>query len=109
MIHARIDTVEDRKIVGFEVGNRTLYDKRFGGDPLWIFVDSFRVRYRVDFSHFILYPTLYEVTPQGDIVLSQSAIPGGGTVPDGHSLLLGADGNQLTGADAQYLYGEDPE
>lgn len=111
MIHARIDTAEHRKIVGFETGNRAQFDTRHGGDPLWVFLDSYRVKYRAEFAHFLTFPTNYQINEFGDIYLSNEppiindeVIP---NAPPGYYLLRGRDGQYLKGADGYFIYGLD--
>jgi len=111
MIHARVDTAEHRKIVGFETGTRAQFDNRHGGDPIWIFLDSYRVKYRADFKNFLLHPTNYQIDEYGDIHLSnEPAIIDNEVIPDsppGYYLLRGRDGQVLKGADGQFLLGYD--
>ncbi len=111
MIHAHVDTAEHRKILGFETGTRAQFDIQHGGDPLWFFLDSYRVKYRADFQYFLKYPWHYIIDEYGDIHLSDEppiidieVIP---EVPDGYILLIGRDGRYLRGEDGEYLYGYD--
>lgn len=111
MIHARIDTVEHRQIVGFEVGTRAAFDVRHGGDPLWIYVESYRVKLRADLKHFMMYPSKYKILATGDVILTTDTpivIPDvDPVVPIGYVALKGRDGRYLLGADGAFLLGYD--
>lgn len=112
MIHARIDTAEHRKILGFENGTRAQFDARHGGDPLWVFIDSYKVKYRADFKNFLLKPWNYQIDQYGELFVSdeppiivEEEDP---IVPIGYDVLKGRDGRYLKGADGLYLYAPNP-
>jgi len=111
MIHARIDTVDHRQIVGFETGTRALFDARRGGDPLWVFLDSYRVKYRADFHDFLINPFHYKILLTGDIqITTDSPIIIDDEEPDimpGYVALVGADGDYLQGADGKFILAYD--
>lgn len=113
MIHARIDTVDHRKILGFENGTRAQFDERHGGDPLWRFIDSYKVKYRADFTNFLLRPWNYQIDDLGELFLSDEPpiiiveeLP---DIPAGYQLILGRDGRPLRGADGMYLLGRNAD
>lgn len=112
MIHARIDTAEHRKILGFENGTRAQFDERHGGDPLWFFIDSYKVKYRVNYTNFILKPWNYQIDQYGELFLSDEepiiVDDEEPIVPVGYQALFGPDGRYLKGADGQFLYGVNP-
>lgn len=111
MIHARVDTAEHRKIVGFEVGTRTQFDNRHGGDPVWFFLDSYRVKSRADESDFLTYPWKYMINEHGDLILSdEPPITDEETIPEimvGYAFLKGRDGRYLRGDDGAFILGYD--
>lgn len=111
MIHALIDTAEHRKILGFETGTRAQFDRRRGGDPLWVFVDSYQVRYRANIKNFMRHPTRYMVDTRGDLFIStEPPITIVEEIPDvipGYVALKGPDGRYLKGADGNFIYGYD--
>jgi len=95
--------------VGFEVGNRAQFDKRRGGDPLWVFVDSYQLKYRANESEFLRRPFRYGVDLKGNLILTDEPpiltpeeyppfIPG-------YQALKGRDGRYLKGADGSFIYG----
>ena len=111
MIHARIDTVDHRQIVGFETGTRAQFDARHGGDPLWVFVESYSVKYRADFTDFQLRPWRYKVDLYGNVTVSTDppivvveVVP---VPPPGYYLLTGRDGRYLLSSTGDYLLGYD--
>jgi hypothetical protein len=108
MIHAHIDTVDHRMIVGIETGTRAQFDARHGGDKLWLFVESYRVLYRVDTKDFLRYPHTYKVNALGDLVKTTDApIIVVDPQPEelfGRVYLYGRDGRFLRGADGAFLY-----
>jgi hypothetical protein len=112
MIHARIDTVDHRKILGFENGTRAQFDERHGGDPLWFFIDSYKVKYRVNFANFLLKPWNYQIDDRGELFLSDEPpiivveeLP---DIPVGYQVLVGRDGRLLKGADGEFLFAKNP-
>lgn len=109
MIHAHIDTVEHRKIIGFETGTRAQFDQRHGGDPLWIFVDSYKVKYRINFVNFITRPFDYMIDELGDLRLSDEPpiiiVEEDPVIPVGYQAITGRDNRVLKGEDGLYLYG----
>lgn len=113
MIHARIDTVEHRKIVGFETGTRAQFDKRHGGDPLWVFLDLPKVKYRVSFAKFSLNPWNYKLDANDNPLLTDEPpiviVEENPDIPFGYLVLTGRDGRVLRGEDQLYLLGQDPE
>jgi hypothetical protein len=112
MIHARIDTVEHRKILGFENGTRAQFDERHGGDPLWFFLDSYKVKYRANFSNFLLKPWNYQIDDYGEIFLSDEppiiVIEEDPDIPIGYQAIVGRDGRMLKGADGFFLFAKNP-
>ena len=113
MIHALVDTVEHRQIIRFEAGNRAEFDAKHAGDPLWFFLDSYRVKYGANFQNFLTYPRKYRINDYGDIYLTDddpiiddtdNEIP---EAPFGYTVLIGRDGRYLRGADGEFLYGLD--
>lgn len=112
MIHARIDTVGHRQIVAFQVGTRAQFDALHGGDPLWVFVDSYQAKYRADLVSFLNSPRTFKVDTLGNmlpsveapiVVVEETPISISGYVP-----LVGADGLYLKGTDGAFLFGTDP-
>jgi hypothetical protein len=65
MFFVRIDAVDTRNVTGFECGTRAEFDKRWGGNPLWAFVDSDVVRAGIKVKEFLLTPTNYTVNTRG--------------------------------------------
>lgn len=65
MIHARIDAVDSKNIVGFECGNRADFDVRHGADPLWIFLDFSTVNYRIRTEEFFDNPLQFFIDKRG--------------------------------------------
>lgn len=109
MIHALIDTVQHRKILGFETGNRAQFDQRHGGDNRWVFLDVYRVKYRANFSDFLKNPTGYKLDDQDNVhrsneppIIVTIEIPP--SIP-GYVALIGSDGRYLKSPDGKFLYG----
>ena len=69
MIHAHIDNILTKNIVGFECGTRADFDTRHGNDPLWVFIDHDIFNYRVDKSAFLRTPTIFYIDEHGTIQL----------------------------------------
>lgn len=113
MIHARIDTAEHRKILGFENGTRAQFDERHGGDPLWFFIDSYKVKYRTNFKNFLLKPWNYQIDNHGELFLSDEPpiiiIEEDPEVPVGYLAIKGRDGRVLKGDDGLFLLGRNPD
>lgn len=65
MIHALIDGVTTRRIVGFECGTRAQFDARHGGDPLWVFLDYSTINYRIRTSEFLDNPLSFFIDKRG--------------------------------------------
>ena len=59
MIFAHLDNSSPRKILGYEVGTRAVYDVRHGTDPNWSFIDSDVMNHRVDLPTFLKDPTKF--------------------------------------------------
>lgn len=109
MIHAHIDTVDHRQLVGFEIGTRAQFDKRRGGDPLWVFVDSNQLKFRANESEFLRRPFRYAVDIKGNLRITDEApIEEVQEVPPflpGYQALKGRDGRYLKGDDGSFVYG----
>jgi hypothetical protein len=109
MIHAHIDTVDHRQLVGFEIGTRAQFDKLRGADPLWVFVDSYQVKYRANESEFMKRPRRYAVDLKGNLrITDEEPIIIPEEVPPyipGYEALRGRDGRFLKGADDSFIYG----
>lgn len=67
MIHAHIDNVTDRNVMGYEVGTRAQYDARHGGNPLWVFLDTAVVLYQIHVEDFIRKPTSFKIDSGGNL------------------------------------------
>lgn len=109
MIHAHIDTVEHRQLVGFEIGNKAQFDKRRGEDPLWVFVDSYQLKYRANESEFMKRPFRYAVDLKGNLRITDEApiinIEEFPPFIPGYQALKGRDGRYLKGDDGSFIYG----
>lgn len=112
MIHARIDTVDHRKIVGFETGTRQTFDKSHGGDPLWVFLDAPKVKYRANFADFLVHPTNYKISTTGYLQSSSDppivVVDEEPVVPPGYKAAIGRDGRYLKGTDGDFIIVPDP-
>jgi len=112
MIHVEVDTPSHGKVVRYEVGTRRQFDAKHAGDPSWVFVDSNKLRSKVNVQNFLTYPFNYKVDIYGSLFLSDEPpiviTPRLPNPPPGYDSLQGRDGRYLEGEDGQYLYGRAP-
>lgn len=65
MIHAHIDNIFDKNIIGYECGTRASFDVRRGGDPFWVFFDYNDIVYHIQTKNFLLAPRSFYIDDKG--------------------------------------------
>lgn len=65
MIHAKIDAVDTRRIIGFECGTRADFDKLHAGDKNWVFLDADVFAYQITSEEFFINPLQFFIDKRG--------------------------------------------
>jgi hypothetical protein len=98
MIHAIIDDVIQKNIVGYECGTKADFELRHWGNPLWVFFDDNIITNRINTEQFLTKPQTFYIDKAGEL---QSRIPLR-KPPLGYEFLLDKDGSFTT--DKQGVY-----
>lgn len=70
MLFIKIFSPDDKRVIGFEVGNRSEFDDRHSQSDAWVFVDSPNATSRSNISDFLKRPTAYKLDDNGNLRLN---------------------------------------
>lgn len=67
MLFLRIDSPTTKRVLGFEIGTRALFDKRHANNASWVFMDYNNAKNRSDLPAFLINPTNYYIDKNGNL------------------------------------------